>query len=222
MCQLHMLAMDLPDTVESLAAFSALSTSGAEEASSDGRDGKGKKGKGKGKGKKRRCKGSGTDDNGAPVRPCDPLPDGRRARLVDYLQPISTMLDACTVTRAPHGGGGRVDAGGGSGGSKGFQSRAYDGTLADFMGLALVEHFALRLPRTLAALFEDFECLPPDALAGALSRTSPSGSHATTGNTGGVGKDTGAQSGKESTAVVERASCVAEELAAAGETSSLR
>jgi len=118
--------------------------------------GKGKKGKGK----KRGRKGGGADTPGTPTRPSDPLPDRRRTRLVDYLQPISTMLDACTFTKPPPlneedgGGDAKVDGGKAEGGKgKGFQPRAYDGTLADFLGLALVEHFAARLPRTLAALF---------------------------------------------------------------------
>eukprot|EP00903_Cladosiphon_okamuranus_P005355 g5350.t1 len=175
LCQLNSLAMDLPEAPESLQAFLSLDASEVGDASGDGYDSKGKKGKGKGKRKKRKRKGKDT----APTRPSDPLPDCRRNRLVDYLQPISTMLDACTVTKPPP-----VDDGGGRGGGgtsadgdktkgtgKGSQSRAYDGTLADFMGLALVEHFAERLPRTLAALFEDFECHPPDALTAALMGT---------------------------------------------------
>lgn len=171
LCQLNSLAMDLPEAPESLQAFFSLAASEMGDASGDGNDSKSKKGKSKGKRKKRKRKDT------APTRPSDPLPDCRRTRLVDYLQPISTMLDACTVTKPPpvdDGGGGdgtSADADKGKTTGKGSQSRAYDGTLADFMGLALVEHFAERLPRTLAALFEDFECHPPEALTAALTGT---------------------------------------------------
>lgn len=183
--------MDLPDIPEALAVFAALATSRAAAAGGEDdcshRGGKGKKGKGKGKGKRKR-KGGGKDDDSAPIRPCDPLPAVRRMRLESLLQPISTMLDACTVTRAVPAAGDVGGAGGGgddggtnaqSGGTaNGFHVRAYDGTLADFMGFALVEHFASRLPRTLAALFEDFERHPPDLLTAALAAAScsaPSG-----------------------------------------------
>lgn len=101
LCQLNALAMDLPETPESLAAFSSLAASETGDASGDAKHGKSKKGKGKGRGKKRRREGSRTDESGAPTRPSDPLSDCRRTRLVDYLQPISTMLDACTVTKPP-------------------------------------------------------------------------------------------------------------------------
>lgn len=162
--------MDLPETPDSLVAFSAL----AAGEMGDPIDDKGRKSKGKGKRKKRKRK----DGPSTPARPSDPLPDCRRMRLVDYLQPISTMLDACTVTKPPpppdDGGGTKVD--GGVGKTKGFESRAYDGMLADFMGLALVEHFAARLPRTLGALFDDFECHPPDALTAVLTGAPPSDS----------------------------------------------
>ncbi|CAN0477615.1 unnamed protein product [Ectocarpus sp. 12 AP-2014] len=164
--------MDLPETPDSLVAFSSL----AAGEMGDPTDGKGRKSKGKGKGKGKRKKRKRKDGPSTPARPSDPLPDCRRMRLVDYLQPISTMLDACTVTKpAPptdDGGGTKVD--GGVGKTKGFESRAYDGTLTDFMGLALVEHFAARLPRTLGALFDDFECHPPDALTAVLTGAPPS------------------------------------------------
>lgn len=184
--------MDLPDAPGSLAAFSALAMSGGVSNYK-----KGSKGKGKAKGKKRRRKDSGRTDGGnATERPSDPLPDIRRILLVDYLQPISTMLDACTVTRAP-----ASNDSSGVAGTKGGQARAYDGTLADFMGLALVKHFASRLPRTLAALFEDFECHPPDSLAAALEGTLPnSSSHcAVIGGANEGGDDGGIEPCKEST-----------------------
>ncbi|CAN0327888.1 unnamed protein product, partial [Ectocarpus sp. 12 AP-2014] len=170
LCQVNSLAMDLPETPDSLVAFSSL----AAGEMGDPTDDKGRKSKGKGKRKKRKRKGGPS----TPARPSDPLPNCRRMRLVDYLQPISTMLDACTVTKPPpptdDGGGTKVD--GRVGKAKGFESRAYDGTLADFMGLALVEHFAARLPRTLGALFDDFECHPPDALTALLTGAPPSDS----------------------------------------------
>ncbi|CBJ27269.1 expressed unknown protein [Ectocarpus siliculosus] len=170
LCQVNSLAMDLPETPDSLVAFSAL----ASGEMGDPTDDKGRKSKGKGKRKKRKRKGGPS----IPARPSDPLPDCRRMRLVDYLQPISTMLDACTVTKPPPppDDGGRAKVDGGVGKTKGFESRAYDGTLADFMGLALVEHFAARLPRTLGALFDDFECHPPDALTTVLTGAPPSDS----------------------------------------------
>lgn len=164
--------MDLPEAVESLPAFSALA------ANVHGGSGKSKKKKKKrnkkGKGKGRKLDGGETGEDSTPARPCDPLPDCRRAQLVDYLQPISTMLDARTITSRdppPVDTGSEYDAHGrnGSEAPKVPPSRAYDGTLADFMGLALVGHFARRLPRTLAALFDDFECHPPDKLASALA-----------------------------------------------------
>ncbi|CAM9648793.1 unnamed protein product, partial [Laminaria digitata] len=198
LCQLHALAMDLPEAPASLAAFSALATSTTETVDGNGRkNSKSKNGrKGKGKRKRRARKGSGVDESSAPVRPSDPLPDSRRTRLVDYLQPISTMLDACTVTTAPapttNEGGDGNDGARSGGGTSSFQSRAYDGTLTDFLGLALVEHFASRLPHTLAALFEDFECHPPKTLAAALAETP------TIDGGGGVAVDTaGAAAGKE-------------------------
>lgn len=92
---------------------------------------------------------------------------------------------------------------------KGFQSRAYDGTLADFMGLALVEHFAARLPRTLGALFEDFECHPPDALTAALTETPTSASCAATGGAVAVGNEAGGGPSKETDAVFGGASYAA-------------
>ncbi|CAM9580439.1 unnamed protein product [Ectocarpus fasciculatus] len=93
LCQVNSLAMDLPETPDSLAAYSSL----AAGEMGDPTDDKGRKSKGKGKRKKRKRKGGPS----TPARPSDPLPDCRRMRLVDYLQPISTMLDACTVTKPP-------------------------------------------------------------------------------------------------------------------------
>lgn len=210
LCQLNTLAMDLPETPESLAAFSSLAA---------GEMRKSKKGKGKGKGKKRRREGGKTDESGTPIRPSDPLPDCRRARLVDYLQPISTMLDACTVTKPPPllddgatgGGGSKVGDK-----TKGFQSRAFDGTLADFLGLALVEHFASRLPRTLGALFEDFEYHPPDALTAALTGTPRSVSCASAGGANAAGNEAGGGPSKETGAVSAGVSVVAKEPFVAG------
>ncbi|CAM9540691.1 unnamed protein product, partial [Hapterophycus canaliculatus] len=183
-CQLNALAMDLPETSVSQVAFSSLAGNEASEATEDAKrkKNKGSKDKGKGKKRKRGRKGSGMDKVSSLTRPSDPLPDRRRTRLVDYLQPISTMLDACTVTNRPTaddstggaGGAGDSAAGSKSNNKKGFQPRAYDGTLADFMGLALVEHFSPRLAATLGALFEDFECHPPDSLTAALGRASTS------------------------------------------------
>lgn len=212
--------MDLPEAPESLAAFSALAAGEEEDGSGDAKGGKSKKGrgkKGKGKGKKRGRKGGagGADDKPeTPKRPSDPLPDCRRTRLVDYLQPISTMLDACTFTKPPpldeggdDGGGGGGDAkvdGGKAGGGrgKGFQPRAYDGTLADFLGLALVEHFAARLPRTLAALFEDFECHPPEVLTAALTETPTTTGCTAAGGAAATGNDAGGGGSKEADAEV--------------------
>lgn len=213
LCQLNSLAMDLPDAPSSLTAFSSLSASEMGDASGDANDSKSKKGKGKGKGKKRKRKES------APIRPSDPLPDSRRARLVDYLQPISTMLDACTVTKPPPAddGGSGPSADGDKG--KGSQSRAYDGTLADFMGLALVEHFAERLPRTLGALFEDFERHPPDALTAALTGTPSSVSCSVTGGAVAAGSEAGGGPSKEADSVVGGApheTAAEDPLAAAG------
>lgn len=191
--------MDLADTPESTAAFAALARSGTGSSNEEGdRSGKSKKGKDKkgkkGKRKKKARGGGCSDRDSAPVRPADPLPDARRARLESYLQPISTMLDACTVMRAPppssdiDNNGNRTSLGGGSdrgsgGGSttNGFHPRAYDGTLADFMELALVEHFASKLPRTLLALFDDFERDPPDSLT-ALAKASLNTSQIATKN----------------------------------------
>lgn len=210
LCQLNTLAMDLPETPASLAAFSSLAA---------GEMRKGKKGKGKkGKGKKRRREGGKTDEPGAPTRPSDPLPDCRRTRLVDYLQPISTMLDARTVTNLPPLDDGSNGGGGSNVGCKtrGFQSRAFDGTLADFMGLALVEHFASRLPRTLGALFEDFECHPPDALTAALTGAPTSASCAATGGAVAVGSEAGGGPSKETDAVFAGAPAFVKELSAAG------
>ncbi|CAN0091694.1 unnamed protein product [Scytosiphon promiscuus] len=180
LCQLNILAMDLPESSDSLVAFCSL----AANETTDNDNAKTKKGKSKkGKKKKRQRKGGGEGEPSTLKRPSDPLPDCRRTRLVDYLQPISTMLDACTVTKPPPpddssgGAGGAGNSTAGDKSNKGFQSRAYDGTLADFMGLALVEHFAPRLAATLGALFDDFECHPPDSLTAALAggATSASG-----------------------------------------------
>lgn len=194
--------MDLPEAPESsLKAFSSLAASEMGDASGDASDSKSKKGKGKGKGKRKKRRRKET----APTRPCDPLPDCRRARLVDYLQPISTMLDACTVTKPPQvddGGGGGASADGEKAKGKGTQSRAYDGTLADFMGLALVEHFCERLPRTLAALFEDFERHPPDALTAALTGTPTSAGGATAGGAVAAGSEAGGGPSKEAHSVL--------------------
>ena len=160
--------MDLPDTPESIAVFTSLEASGRDKMMDDAGAGgdDSKSGKVKGKGKKRRRKSKKQDQTGAPVRPSDPLPDHRRARLVDLLQPISTLLESRTIVGArfasDEGAAEAVAVGGGTNGSR---SRAYDGTLADFMGLALVKNFGPQLPRTLLALYEDFEYHPPDALA---------------------------------------------------------
>ncbi|CAM9348633.1 unnamed protein product [Ascophyllum nodosum] len=168
LCQFHTLAMDLPDTPESIAVFTSLEASGRDKMMDDAGAGgdDSKSGKVKGKGKKRRRKSKKQDQTGAPVRPSDPLPDHRRARLVDLLQPISTLLESRTIVGArfasDEGAAEAVAVGGGTNGSR---SRAYDGTLADFMGLALVKNFGPQLPRTLLALYEDFEYHPPDALA---------------------------------------------------------
>lgn len=215
LCQLHALAMDLLEAPESVAAFSALAASAGQDADDGGRSSKGKKGKWKrkGKGKKRGRKGGGQDGDSGAARPSDPLPACTRARLVDFLQPISTMLDARTVTRAPStDDGGAVNGGGG--GNGGSQSRAYDGTLADFMSLALVEHFQVPLPKTLVALFDDFEYHPPDALAAALGGTLSGGGDAAAGSDrkSGTDIDVGAQRGKDTKK---------EETAMAGETAGL-
>lgn len=190
LCQVNSLAMDLPETPNSLAAFASLAAGEMGDLTDD----KGRKSKGKGKRKKRKRK----DGPSTPARPSDPLPDCRRMRLVDYLQPISTMLDACTVTKPPpppdDSGGTNVD--GGVGKTKGFEFRAYDGTLSDFMGLALVEHFATRLPRTLGALFEDFECHPPDALTAVLTGAPPSDGCVDTGGAIAGGGEVGQASSK--------------------------
>lgn len=190
LCQLNTLAMDLPDTPETLEVFSALATSrtGTDETPDDNED-TGSKDKGKKKKKKKRKRKRAKDDDSAPIRPCDPLPTARRTRLESFLQPISTMLDACTVTRAVPPAGDVGGGGGGDGGTNaqsgggvvanGFHPRAYDGTMADFMGLGLVEHFAARLPRTLAALFEDFERHPPETLMAALASASAASTSAT-------------------------------------------
>lgn len=193
--------MDLPEAPESLKAFSSLAASEMGDSSGDANDSKSKKGKGKGKRKKRKRKESAP----ALTRPSDPLPDCRRTRLVDYLQPISTMLDACTVTRPPpvdDGGGGGASADGDKAKGKGAQSRAYDGTLADFMGLALVEHFRDRLPRTLAALFDDFECHPPDALTAALTGTPTRAGGSDTGSAVAAGSEAGGGPSKEADSVL--------------------
>lgn len=199
--------MDLPETPESAKAFSSLAASEMGDASGDGKDGKdgkGKNGKGKGKGKRKRRQ----QKESAPTRPSDPLPDCRRARLVDYLQPISTMLDACTVTSPPPvddgsgGGGASVNGDKVGGKTKGSQSRAYDGTLADFMGLALVEHFAERLARTLGALFEDFERHPPDALTAALTGTLTSAGCSATVGAVAAGNEAGGGPSKETGSVL--------------------
>lgn len=213
---MNSLAMDLPEAPESLNAFASLVASEMGDASGDASDGKGKRGKGKSKGKGKRKKRKRKE--AAPTRPSDPLPDCRRTRLVDYLQPISTMLDACTVTKPPP-----VDDGGGGASTdgdkaKGAQSRAYDGTLADFMGLALVEHFAERLPRTLSALFEDFERHPPDALTAALTGTSSSAGRSATGGAVAAGNEAGGGPSKEADSVLGGAphAPAAEEPFAAG------
>lgn len=219
LCQLHALAMDLPEAPASLAAFSALATSGTETLDGDVRKSSKNK-KGKGKGKRRARKGKGADESPAPVRPSDPLPDSRRTRLVDYLQPISTMLDACTVTTAPAPTPNEDgDANGGArsgGGASVFQSRAYDGTLTDFLGLALVENFASRLPRTLAALFEDFECHPPNTLAAALAKTPAIDGGMAEDTAGAVGNGVGSEPYKGSIAEVEGAARTAEDPSKAG------
>lgn len=215
LCQLHVLAMDLPETPESVTAFVALATSGTGQANGEAQPGKVKKGKGKGKGKKRRRKDSGDAcEERAPVRPSDPLPDYRRTRLVDYLQPISTMLDACTVTGAPPAD----DGGCGGGTGNGFHSRAYDGTLSDFMGLSLVAHFASRLPRTLAALFEDFELHPPDALAATLGESQGSDHQGPSrGGGGGTGEAAGSGPCREANSTVgDSTSCVVKDQAREG------
>lgn len=220
LCQLNILAMDLPDIPEAVAAFSALATAGAGGKNLGDKDNKEEKGKGKANRKRKRKSGGGKDKDSDPIRPSDPLPDARRTRLGSFLQPISTMLDSCTVTRAtiPAGDG----AGGAGNGGRGVNSsrnevtnasnssRAYDGTLADFMGLALVEHFASRIPRTLSALFDDFERLPPDSLTAALTKSStraPSDGGTMVGLTGGEGDITGEEetAGKEVADVVEPA-----------------
>lgn len=177
LCQLTVLAMGLPDTPESRAAFAALARSGA------GCDGGGKDGKKSKKSKKKRkqkqeSRGAESGD-GAPVRPVDPLPDARRNLLESYLQPISTMLDACTIMPAQSSTGDTAKSGDGR--ATNLETRAFNGTLADFMTLALVEHFATRLPRTLLALFDDFERPPPDALTAALSEASPGPARVGTG-----------------------------------------
>lgn len=158
------MAMDLPDNPESAAVFSALEASGRDKIAGESRA---EKGKGKGKGKRRRRKDGGQKQTGAPQRPSDPFPDHRRARLVDLLRPISTLLDTHAIVDAPLVRDGAAAEGSG-GGTDRSRSRAYDGTIADFMGFALTENFAPRLPRTLVALFEDFEYHPPDALFRAL------------------------------------------------------
>lgn len=189
--------MDLPESPESLNAFSSLAASETGDASGDAIGGvKSKKGKDKRKRRRRKEKES------APKRPSDPLPACRRARLVDYLQPISTMLDACTVTKPPpvNDDGGGASADGDK--AKGSQSRAYDGTLADFMGLALVEHFAERLPRTLGALFEDFERHPPPALTAALTGTPSSAGRLATGGAVAAGNEAGGGASKDETDTV--------------------
>ena len=206
--------MDLADAPESLAAFSVLAACETEGGGGgDAKGGKSKKGKGK-KGKKGK---KGGRKASPPERPSDPLPDCRRTRLVDYLQPISTMLDACTFTKPPPplddgggdgGGGANVGGGRAAGGKgKGFQPRAYDGTLADFLGLALVEHFAARLPRTLSALFEDFECHPPEALAAALAGTTTIVGCTAAGGAVADGNGAGGGGSKEADTVVAGASC---------------
>lgn len=219
LCQLHALAMDLPEAPASLAAFSALATSGTETLDGDVRKNSKSK-KGKGKGKRRARKGKGADESSAPVRPSDPLPDYRRTRLVDYLQPISTMLDACTVTTAPAPTTNEDgDANGGArsgGGTSAFQSRAYDGTLTDFLGLALVENFASRLPRTLAALFEDFECHPPNTLAAALAKTPATDGGIAEDTAGALGTGVGSEPSKGSIAEMEGAARTAEDPSKAG------
>lgn len=212
LCQLHMLAMDLPETPQSLTAFTALATSGTGKANGEPRSSKGKKGKGKGK--RRRRRDSDACEEQAPVRPSDPLPDYRRARLVDYLQPISTMLDACTVTEAPP-----ADDGGG-GAASGFSSRAYDGTLSNFMELSLVAHFASRLPRTLSALFDDFERHPPDALAAALDDTQGSEHQGPSRGAGGVGETAGAGCCREADTLIDSTSYAVKEPAREGRTRS--
>ena len=216
LCQLHALAMDLPEAPASLAAFSALATSGTETVDGDVRKSSKKK---KGKGKARARKGSGADESSAPVRPSDPLPAYRRTRLVDYLQPISTMLDACTVTTASApitNEDADANSASRSGGTSAFQSRAYDGTLTDFLGLALVEHFASRLPRTLAALFEDFECHPPNTLAAALAKTPTIEGGMAVDTAGAAGKGEGSEPSKGSSAGVESGSRTAEDPSTSG------
>lgn len=210
LCQLNTLAMDLPETSDSLVAFSTLAAMETTE------NAKSKKSKGKGKKRKRGRKGGPTDEPSAPTRPSDPLPDCRRTRLVDYLQPISTMLDACTVTKPPPAddnsrGGASVagDSTTGKKAKKGFQSRAYDGTLADFMGLALVEHFAPRLAVTLGALFEDFECHPPDSLTAALAGTSTSDSGVAIRESDSAGNDVKRDSSKEMDGMADAGSTAA-------------
>lgn len=160
LCQFHVMAMDLPDTPESAAFFSCLEASGRDKTVGESRGGKGK-------GKRRRRKDGGQEQTGAAQRPSDPLPGHRRARLVDLLRPISTLLDAHAIVDAPPVRDGAAGEGNG-GGTDRLRSRAYDGTIADFMGIALTENFAPRLPRTLVSLFEDFEYHPPDALLRAL------------------------------------------------------
>lgn len=212
--------MDLPETPQSLTAFTALATSGTGKANGEPRSSKGKKSKGKGKGKKRRRRDSDAREEQAPVRPSDPLPDYRRTRLVDYLQPISTMLDACTVTGAPPAddGGGGVNGGGGA--ANGFNSRAYDGTLSDFMELSLVAHFASRLPRTLSALFDDFERHPPDTLVAALDDTQGSEHQGPSREAGGVGEAAGAGCCREADTVIDSASYAVKGPAREGTTRS--
>lgn len=216
LCQLHALAMDLPEAPASLAAFSCLATSGTDMVDGDVRKSSKNK-KRKGKGKRRPSKGKGADESSAPVRPSDPLPDNRRTRLVDYLQPISTMLDACTVTTVPAPTIEDGDANGvARSGGRAFKSRAYDGTLTDFLGLALVEHFASRLPRTLAALFEDFECHPPNTLAAALANTPTIDSGMALDTIGATDKGVGSEPSKGSSAGMEAASRTVEDLSKAG------
>lgn len=160
LCQFHVMAMDLPDAPQNAAVFSALEASGRDKIVGASRAGKGK---GKGKGKRRRRKDSGQEQTGAAHRPSDPLPDHRRARLVDLLRPISTLLDAHAIVDSPLAKDGAAGEGN-RGGTDRLRSRAYDGTIADFMGFALTKYFAPRLPRTLVSLFEDFEYHPPDLL----------------------------------------------------------
>ncbi|CAM9379691.1 unnamed protein product, partial [Choristocarpus tenellus] len=132
-----------------------------------------RKGKGKGKGRSDRTDAEEEEEDdiwswvGEWGWPSDPLPALHQRRLEEYLQPISTILDAGTLTE-------EVQSLGAVGSTvsttrNNNSLRACNGTLGEFLEFGLADNFSSSLPRTLEGLFEELERPQPNALVEALA-----------------------------------------------------